>query len=296
MKTGLILLNKPKGISSQQAIYHVRKKLALPKAIKIGHGGTLDPLATGMLVIALGSATKFLGYLLNANKTYTVTAKLGQVTSTLDTEGEVLFESAVPELSASQILAVFQKFTGQISQIPPMYSALKFQGKPLYHYARKGEEIPRPPRQVCIHNIKLDLELDSEAQTRPKDKISFITMVSKGTYIRSLVHDMGEVIGCGAHVEILHRAQVDPFLADEMHHVDQLDLDQLIPIERLFTHLPSLYFNAEEIKKLKSGQKLTEINLPYQTPLYKAYLQENNQCVALVKTDELGRIMGEKWV
>lgn len=294
MTTGLILLNKPKGISSQQAIYHVRKKLALPKAIKIGHGGTLDPLATGMLVIALGSATKFLGYLLNANKTYQVTAKLGQVTTTLDAEGEVLLESAVPELSVSQILAVFEKFTGQISQIPPMYSALKFQGKPLYHYARKGQEIPRPPRQVCIHELGFDPAFAWEA--KPQDKISFISRVSKGTYIRSLVHDMGEVLGCGAHVETLHRAQVSPFDADQMRGVDELDIAQLIPIEKLFTHLPSLYFNSEEIKKLKSGQKLNGMKLPSQDDLFKAYDQENNQFVALVKMDGEGRIMGEKWV
>lgn len=296
MACGFVLLDKPQGLSSQQAIYSLRKKLALPKSIKIGHGGTLDPLATGMLVMALGSATKFLGYLLNANKTYAVTAKLGQVTTTLDAEGEILSDSPVPELDKTKIANLFNQFTGTLEQIPPMYSALKFQGRPLYHYARKGQEIIRPPRSVHIFELILqDLE---------KDNFSFISRVSKGTYIRSLVHDMGQSLGCGAHVQVLHRAQVDPFLANQMAKVEQISLSSLLSIDSIFTHLPALIFNDDEIKKLKSGQKLntsehqdlTSLKYSKINCLYRAYDAQDKQFVALVKMEEEGRIKGEKWV
>lgn len=287
---GFVLLNKPKGLSSQQAIYRLRKKLNLPKNIKIGHGGTLDPLATGMLVVALGSGTKFLGYLLNANKTYSVTAKLGQITDTLDAEGEILSESPVPDIKQADLLALFKQFTGPIEQIPPMFSALKFQGKPLYHYARKGEEIERKPRSVHIYEMLLN-------ENNP-ESFSFTTKVSKGTYIRSLVHDMGQVLGCGAHVEQLHRAQVDPFLSEKMLELEQINVEHLIPIESIFTELEPLYFNAINLKKLKSGQKLA--NIPVicgsSDTLYRAYDTENNQFVGLLKMDEQQRIIGEKWV
>ncbi len=296
MACGFILLDKPHGLSSQQAIYSLRKKLALPKVIKIGHGGTLDPLATGMLVIALGSATKFLGYLLNANKTYVVTAKLGQVTTTLDAEGEILSECPVPELKPSDISDLFEQFTGPLEQIPPMYSALKFQGRPLYHYARKGQDIIRPPRAVHIYELIL--------QNLEKQSFSFISQVSKGTYIRSLVHDMGQTLGCGAHVQALHRSQVDPFLTNQMVSVDQLCLSRLLEIDTIFAHFPSLRFNADEIKKLKSGQKLnasehqnlTSLKNSSINCLYRAYDAHDNQFIALVKIDEEGRIKGEKWV
>ena len=289
MACGLVLLDKPKGVTSQQAIYHLRKKLSLPKTIKIGHGGTLDPLATGMLVIALGSATKFLGYLLNANKTYRVTAKLGQVTTTLDAEGEVLRESSVPEFNNEQFLHLFQKFTGQIEQIPPMYSALKFQGKPLYYYARKGQEITRASRLVHIYNLNL--------VNIGKEEFSFISQVSKGTYIRSLVHDMGQLLGCGAHVQVLHRSQVDPFQENQMVSIDKVDLAHLLPVDTLFSHLPLLRLSANEIKKLKSGQKLHGlVDKAAVDQFFRLYEVVNNQFVGLVKMNEQMLIKGEKWV
>ena len=296
MSCGFILLNKPQGLSSQQAIYATRKKLSLPKSVKIGHGGTLDPLATGMLVVALGSATKFLEYLLSANKTYSVTAKLGQVTTTLDSEGEVLSESEIPALDIPKVQTAFEQFTGLIEQVPPMYSALKFQGKPLYHYARKGQEIARPPRQVHIYDLVLTA-LDT-------DKLSFISQVSKGTYIRSLVHDIGQWFGCGAHVQVLHRLQVDPFQAEQMVSINELNAEHISPIESIFNHLAVLTVSDVEIKKLKSGQKLNEIQLPIlktlnlseKNKLLRLYNQADEQFVGLVKRTEDGLIIGEKWV
>ncbi len=289
MTSGLILLDKPKGLSSQQAIYALRKKLDLPKAIKIGHGGTLDPLATGMLVIALGSATKFLGYLLNANKTYGVTAKLGQVTTTLDAEGEICAEYPVPYLDTNQIEPVLQQFTGPIEQIPPMYSALKFQGRPLYHYARKGQDIIRPPRSVHIYSLKLE--------AIHKDKLSFVTQVSKGTYIRSLVHDIGQLLGCGAHVETLHRLQVDPFEARQMVALEQISEAHLLPLNIIFKHLPQIALEEPDIKKLKSGQKLnTSLNKSGESQIFALHERRDNQFVALINIDNQGQIKGEKWV
>lgn len=296
MSCGFILLNKPQGLSSQQAIYAVRKKLNLPRSIKIGHSGTLDPLATGMLVVALGSATKFLEYLLSANKTYSVTAKLGQVTTTLDSEGEVLSESEVPALDVAKIQTAFQQFTGLIEQVPPMYSALKFQGRPLYHYARKGQEITRVPRQVNIYQLALT--------SFDETKLSFISQVSKGTYIRSLVHDIGQWFGCGAHVQVLHRLQVDPFQAEQLRLIDELSAEHIFPVDSIFNHLLALKVNDIEIKKLKSGQKLNEIQLPVlkslnvseKDQLLRLYNQADDQFVGLVKRAEDGRILGEKWV
>lgn len=296
MTCGFILLNKPQGLSSQQAIYATRKKLGLPKSVKIGHGGTLDPLATGMLVVALGSATKFLEYLLSANKTYSVTAKLGQVTTTLDSEGEVLSEADVPELDIAKVQVAFQQFTGPIEQVPPMYSALKFQGKPLYHYARKGQEITRPPRQVHIYELSLT--------SLEHDALSFVSQVSKGTYIRSLVHDIGQWFGCGAHVQVLHRLQVAPFEAEKMVSIEQLGTEHIFPVDSIFNHLLALKVSDIEIKKLKSGQKLNEIQLPVlkdlifskENQLIRLYHHADGHFVGLVKRVEDGRIVGEKWV
>lgn len=296
MSCGFILLNKPQGLSSQQAIYAVRKKLGLPKSVKIGHSGTLDPLATGMLVVALGSATKFLEYLLSANKTYSVTAKLGQVTTTLDSEGEILSESDIPVLDIPKVHTAFEQFKGLIEQVPPMYSALKFQGKPLYHYARKGQEITRPPRQVHIYDLIL-----TSLET---DKISFISRVSKGTYIRSLAHDIGQWLGCGAHVQVLHRLQVDPFQAEQMIEINELNAEYIFPTDSIFNQLLALKVSDIEIKKLKSGQRLNEmqlsmlknLNLSEENQLIRLYHQTDNQFVGLVKRAEDGLIIGEKWV
>ncbi len=193
---GVILLDKPLGLSSNDALQKVRRLL---RAEKAGHTGTLDPLATGLLPLCFGAATKFSQVSLDADKRYVATLKLGQTTTTGDAEGEVLQTRPVDaaRVNAQGIQAACQAFTGEIAQIPPMHSALKHQGRALYEYAREGIDIERPPRQVTIHGIEV---LGQEGDTLTLD-----VRCSKGTYIRTLAQDIGEHLGCGAHLIGLRR-------------------------------------------------------------------------------------------
>jgi tRNA pseudouridine55 synthase len=186
---GVFLLDKPLGFSSNQAL---KKIQWLFNAKKAGHTGTLDPMASGLLPICLGEATKFSHRLLDANKTYIATIQLGITTSTGDQEGEVVSEKEVV-LNEAQLKDTLKKFIGDITQIPPMYSALKFEGKPLYEYAREGIEIERKSRQIKIYDIKL-LKIEESI-------ITIEVACSKGTYIRTLAEDIGQTLGCGAHLK-----------------------------------------------------------------------------------------------
>lgn len=209
---GVLLLDKPQGLTSNQALMRVRH---LYQADKAGHTGSLDPLATGLLPVCLGEASKFTQYLLDADKVYRTRIRLGQRTATGDAEGEVLEEKPVPVLDAAAIEAVLARFRGDIRQVPSMYSALKKDGRPLYELARKGIEVERPARPVTIHRLELlavdgnDWELEAH--------------VSKGTYIRSLAEDIGQVLGCGAHVVVLRRIALGPFTSPAMVTLEQLE-------------------------------------------------------------------------
>ncbi|WWO97295.1 MAG: tRNA pseudouridine(55) synthase TruB [Candidatus Dasytiphilus stammeri] len=194
---GMLLLDKPKGISSNFALQKVKTILKVKKA---GYIGTLDPIATGMLPICLGKATKFAKYLLNTDKRYYVRAKLGQRTDTLDSEGKVISENPVVRISASTLKNILKGFLGKIQQIPPMYSAIKLHNRPLYKYARQGIIVSRKPRMITIHNLLL-IELT-------ENQLSLEVYCSKGTYIRTLIDDLGQKLGCGAHVIELRRLQV----------------------------------------------------------------------------------------
>ena len=185
---GLLLLDKPLGLSSNRAIQRVKWIL---NAEKVGHTGTLDPLATGLLPVCLGEATKFANYLLDGDKEYLATAQLGIVTDSGDSEGKLVATNPV-DTDLTKIQVALQYFTGAISQIPPMYSALKHNGRPLYEYAREGIEIERKVRQIVVHQLEL-ISYDPELQ-----QINFRAKVSKGTYIRSLINDIGNYLGCGA--------------------------------------------------------------------------------------------------
>ncbi len=209
---GVLLLDKPQGITSNQALMRVRH---LYQAEKAGHTGSLDPLATGLLPVCLGEASKFTQYLLEADKVYRTRIRLGQRTATGDAEGEVLETRPVPTLDAKAIDAVLARFRGDIRQVPSMYSALKQDGRPLYELARKGIEVERPARPVTIHRLELqavdgnDWELEAH--------------VSKGTYIRSLAEDIGAALGCGAHVVVLRRLSLGPFATPAMVTLEQLE-------------------------------------------------------------------------
>jgi tRNA pseudouridine55 synthase len=208
---GIFLLNKPLDISSNHALQRVKRAFGAAKA---GHTGALDPLATGMLPICLGEATKFSQFLLDTDKTYQVTAKLGIRTTTSDAAGEVVATQAV-NVSAEQLASACEQFRGPIKQIPSMYSALKYQGRPLYSYARQGIDIERPARDITIYLLQV---------TRfEHDEVDMTVHCSKGTYIRSLVDDLGQVLGCGAFVSKLHRSQVTDYPSEKMLSLAQLD-------------------------------------------------------------------------
>ena len=208
---GILLLNKGLDISSNQAMQKVRWLFGAAKA---GHTGALDPLATGMLPICLGEATKFSQFLLDTDKTYEVTAKLGVRTTTSDAAGEVV-ETKPVNVSAEQFAVVCEQFRGPIKQIPSMFSALKHQGKPLYSYARQGIDIPREARDITIFSLTIDRFAG--------DEVDMTVHCSKGTYIRSLVDDIGQALGCGAYVSKLHRTQVTDYPSDKMLTLEQLE-------------------------------------------------------------------------
>ncbi|MFN7096807.1 MAG: tRNA pseudouridine(55) synthase TruB, partial [Gammaproteobacteria bacterium] len=187
---GILLLDKPVGMSSHNALRRIRRLFDIRKA---GHTGTLDPLATGLLPICLGEAVKFSQFLLDADKSYRTVAKLGAITTTGDSEGELLQQRAIPTLSRHVIETVLTNFRGEIQQVPSMYSAIKHQGRPLYDWARKGVVVERAARTITIYYLDL-IDFDN-------DTVTLDVTCSKGTYIRSLVEDIGNALGCGAYVQ-----------------------------------------------------------------------------------------------
>lgn len=252
---GIVLLDKPQGLSSNQALQRVRH---LFRAEKAGHTGSLDPLATGLLPICLGEATKIAGILLGKNKAYDTIAKLGVTTDTDDADGQVLIERTVPVLDQKNIEILLQSFTGKIQQRPPIYSALKQGGEPLYAKARRGEIIDVPLREVNVESIQIT-HLDT-------DEISLRIVCGSGTYIRSIVRDLGELLGCGAHVSALRRLWVAPFREPQMVTLDQLQalavqgdealLPLVLPLEIGLTGWPVLCLDEAQIKRFGQGQRL----------------------------------------
>lgn len=252
---GVVLLDKPLGLSSNQALQQVRR---LFQAEKAGHTGALDPLATGMLPLCFGEATKYSQFLLDADKYYRTSLHLGVRTTTGDKEGEVLTEMTPPGLSGSQLESVLDRFRGSIEQIPPMYSALKHEGKPLYEYARKGIVIERKKRAVQIHQLNL-LE-------RTKDSMTLDVRCSKGTYIRSIGEDIGEALGCGAHLSSLRRISTAHYEPKYMLTLEELTeiakdgydaLDQhLLPIDTAVMHLNKVELRPDQATDLCHGRRI----------------------------------------
>ncbi len=264
---GILLLDKPQGLSSNQALQRVRH---LFRAEKGGHTGSLDPLATGLLPVCFGEATKIAGGLLGARKAYETVARLGMVTDTDDAEGQVLRERAVPALSIETIDAALKLLTGRIQQRPPIYSALKRGGEPLYVKARRGEIIEVEPRAIEVHAFDLlnaaDL-LDSQLENGASPNLRLHVECGSGTYVRSLVRDLGELLGCGAHVAELRRLWVDPFREPRMWTLDALEalreqagehvLDaSLLPLEAGMASWPEVRVNAVQAQRLAHGQGL----------------------------------------
>ncbi len=249
---GVLLLDKPLGLSSNQAL---QKAKWLLRAEKAGHTGTLDPLASGVLPLCFGAATKFSQLHLDADKTYETTVRLGVRTTTADAEGDVIDTRPVA-CSVGQVVEVLDRFTGAIDQVPPMHSALKKDGKALYAYARDGETVEREARRVTIHDIELlHMQLDGDTP-----HLRLRVVCSKGTYIRTLGEDIGEALGCGGHLIALRRMATGPFDVTDAITLDALNamseterLDALLPVESLLTGHERVTLDAEHAGRFLSG-------------------------------------------
>lgn len=309
---GWIILDKPRGLGSTQAVSAVKRNLReagynmkLKGGLKVGHGGTLDPLAEGVLPIALGEATKLAGRMLDASKIYEFTVQFGEETDTLDSEGEVVVRSdRRPPLAA--VAAICEHFTGDIEQVPPQYSAIKVDGRRAYDRARAGEEVEMKTRSVTIHSLGIaggwDMEpVDSAFQTtagRPDpydpsaplelaDSVTLVAHVSKGTYIRSLARDIAHALGTCGHVTYLRRAKAGPFTENQAISLDKLNeigkgapiKDHLLPLEAGLDGIPALSLDPESAQAARQGRVIS--GLPQPDGLY--FATEDNVPVALME-------------
>lgn len=244
---GIFLLDKPEGMTSNRALQEVKRRFS---ACKAGHTGSLDPLASGLLPICLGEGTKISQYLLNADKSYLTVVELGASTTTYDREGEVVSVRPI-DVNRKRIDAVLEQFRGAILQRPPAYSAIKQGGQPLYKKARAGEAVDVQPRPAWIHELKL-VDFDGR-------RLTLETRVSKGTYIRSLAHDIGEVLGCGAHVIYLRRVALGGIVVDQAHQIAAIGErphNLLLPVDAALSALPLVRLSAVNAAKLRQGQRI----------------------------------------
>jgi len=255
---GILLLDKRLGVSSNKALQEVRH---LFNANKAGHTGSLDPLATGLLPLCFGEATKVSALMLDDNKRYQVLVQLGVMTDTGDAEGSVIETKPVPDLSIEQIQACLQQFTGEIDQIPPMYSALKHNGRKLYELAREGKTIERKARRITIFELKL--LTDFQAEARKPDQLRLEVFCSKGTYIRSLAEDIGHALGCGGTVNELRRLEAGQFNIEDAMTIEQLralseqDLFQaLINVDKPLEALRCVHLSEAQAISIKYGQSI----------------------------------------
>ena len=256
--SGILLLDKPRGLTSNAALGRAKWLMGLRKA---GHTGALDPMATGLLPLCFGEATKVSGFLLDADKGYRAEILLGQTTDSGDADGEVTATAAVPELDRAMLETVLDRFRGPIDQIPPMYSALKHNGKRLHELARAGVEVKREPRRVTIHRLDL-VELDSPRMTLEVE-------CSKGTYIRSLAMDLGEQLGCGAHLTGLRRFCSGPFSLDQAITLEVLEAmspDQrraaLLPPDAALLEFPEVRLDDGQAGDIRHGRKVALMQDP----------------------------------
>lgn len=220
---GILLIDKPKGITSHDIVDRVRHKLHMKR---IGHAGTLDPMATGLVIILVGKATKASQFLMGLDKVYEGTIKLGQTTNTHDAEGTVTLERPVPELTEEKVVEFMKTFEGDQYQTPPMFSAKKKDGVPLYKLARKGKEVEREARVIHISSFELD-------EWHAPDTLDFTIACTKGTYVRTIANDLGEKIGCGAHLTALNRTDIEKFRIEDSVPLDEFENMDVQEIRRI---------------------------------------------------------------
>ncbi len=259
---GVLLLDKPQGMTSNDALQKVKR---LFNAKKAGHTGALDPLATGMLPICFGEATKFSQYLLDSDKRYRVIAKLGERTDTSDADGQIISTRSV-NITQSQIDEALTHFRGDILQVPTMFSALKYQGKPLYEYARQGIVIEREARPITIYDNQF-IQYDST-----KHELTLEIHCSKGTYIRTIIDDLGELLGCGAHVIYLRRLQVSNYPIDNMITLDELQNEPLLmPVDSPLQDRPKVVLSESQSKDILLGRTVIVENIVSVETLVRIY-------------------------
>ncbi|MBT0107592.1 tRNA pseudouridine(55) synthase TruB [Vibrio alginolyticus] len=297
---GVILLDKPTGISSNDALQKVKRIYFAEKA---GHTGALDPLATGMLPICLGEATKFSQFLLDSDKRYRVIAKLGERTNTSDSDGEVV-ETRPVDVTLDKLKACIDQFRGESDQVPSMFSALKYQGKPLYEYARKGIEVPRESRKITVYEIVL--------HRFEGDEVEMEVHCSKGTYIRTIVDDLGEMLGCGAHVTMLRRTGVAKYPYENMVTLEQLNelLEQahreeraprelldplLLPMDTAVEDLPEVNLVPELANMVQHGQPVQVFGAPTEGSL-RLTMGEERLFIGVGEMNEDGKIAPKRLV
>ncbi|MEO8779025.1 MAG: tRNA pseudouridine(55) synthase TruB [Rhodanobacter sp.] len=280
---GIVLLDKPSGLSSNQALQTVRRLL---RAAKGGHTGALDPLATGLLPLCFGEATKLAGTLLGARKAYLTDCRLGITTDSGDSEGEVVRQQLVPEIDAGKIEAVLATLRGSIRQVPPMYSALKQDGERLYVKARRGESVERPARDVEVYRLDL--------LGRDQDTLQLLVECGSGTYVRSLAVDLGEALGCGAHLSALRRIWVEPFREPRMVTLAELEqaaeqgdaalLSHLLPLTAGLSDLPWLRLDEAQSMAIARGQPI-QLTEPAPTGRCAAF-SSDGALLALLELDD----------
>lgn len=297
---GVILLDKPTGISSNDALQKVKRIFFAEKA---GHTGALDPLATGMLPICLGEATKFSQFLLDSDKRYRVIAKLGERTDTSDSDGEVV-ETRPVDVNLEKLESCIDTFRGESDQVPSMFSALKYQGKPLYEYARKGIEVPRESRKITVYEIVL--------HRFEGDEVEMEVHCSKGTYIRTIVDDLGEMLGCGAHVTMLRRTGVAKYPYEKMVTLEQLNelLEQahrdevapkelldplLLPMDTAVEDLPEVNLNAELTNLVQHGMPVQVFGAPEGTPI-RMTSGEDKLFIGVAEVNDDGKVAPKRLV
>ena len=276
---GVLIVNKPEGITSQGTVSKIKRILNVNKC---GHAGTLDPLATGVIPILVGSSTKISKYLIEHDKTYNAIIKLGNQTSTGDREGEIIKTAEVPELNENKIIEVLNSFLGKQIQTPPIYSAIKVDGKKLYEYARENKVIEIPKREIEIYQIKL-IKFD-----KPKNTITFEVDCSKGTYIRTLCEDIAIRLGTVGYMESLLRTRVDKFLLDESYTLDDIEKGnfELISMKEIFKEYSNIQLNSRKLELFLNG-----VNLSFELEdgLYNIYNGENYIGLGTVKNKLLKR-------
>lgn len=290
---GILLLDKPAGITSNEALQRVK---TLYQARKAGHTGSLDRMATGLLPLCFGEATKFSGYLLDADKIYDVTCRLGIETDTGDADGEIVRELPVPDLTVAGIESVLAGFRGEISQIPPMFSALKHKGKRLYELAYQGIEVEREARTVTIHRLDL-VQFNTPF-------LQLYVSCSKGTYIRTLAGDMGRVLGCGASVHRLRRVGAGPFVEGEMVDMDEIERlarlgyeamdERLLRIDCALKQLPRVELTQHVVDYISDGQAVTVPHAPT-SGLLRIY-SDRNEFLGLGEILDDGRVAPRRMV